>query len=287
MRASLGTFFGCLLVVLLVRFGAAEFVEAVFLVSVGLAHAFVNVRYWVTATAATVMALLQSHLADPVAGYAIGERLADTVLGAALGWGFSYVLPSWERLSLPQTLAQALAALGTYARCVLAAAPGAAVEQRLARRNAYDALGAVAAAAQRSAVEPKNKRLPVEEMSTFLDHGQRLMAHLSSLRLMLRRAAPCAPPAAAARSPAPRRNIPRGPPRAWGRRPLPRRRACGRGGARRLAFPPSPAAAPAALPLGPGADARQGRAAAPAAAAPGAPLRGALAGPPPDLDRSP
>ena len=185
----LGTFIGCLLVLVLARFSAPGFVEAVFLVSVGIAHGFVNVRYWVTATAATVMALLQSHLADPAAGFAIGERLADTVLGAALGWGFSYVLPSWERHSLPQILARALAALDAYARRVLAAEPGAAVEQRLARRNAYDALGAVAAAAQRSAVEPKTRRLPIDEMSTFIDHGQRLMAHLSSVRLMLARGA--------------------------------------------------------------------------------------------------
>ena len=185
----LGTVFGCLLVMLLAQSSSPAFLEPVFLTSVGLAHSFVNVRYWVTATAATVMALLQSRLADPAAGFAIVERLADTALGAALGWGFSYVLPSWERHSVPQTLARALAALDHYAQQVLTMEPGGAVEQRLARRNAYDLLGAVAAAAQRSAVEPKRARLPVAEMSTFLDHGQRLMAHLSSVRLMLARRA--------------------------------------------------------------------------------------------------
>ncbi len=180
----LGTLFGCLVVVGLGRWSAPGFVEFVFLVSVGLAHSFVNVRYWVTATAATVMALLQSRLADPSVGFAIGERLADTVLGAGLGWAFSYVLPSWERANLPQALDRALAALETYAQRVLAEGEGDAVEQRLARRNAYDALGAVAAAAQRSLVEPKSARLPFAELTTFLDHGQRLMADLSSVRLM-------------------------------------------------------------------------------------------------------
>lgn len=180
----LGTVFGCLLVVVLAQSISPAFVETVFLMAVGLAHAFVNVRYWLTATAATVMALLQSHLANPTAGFAIAERLADTVLGATLGWGFSYVLPSWERHRVPQMLARALAALDNYATRVLTPEAGQAVEQRLARRNAYDALSAVAAAAQRSAVEPKRARLPIEEMATFLDHGQRLMAHLSSVRLM-------------------------------------------------------------------------------------------------------
>lgn len=195
----LGTLFGCLLVLLLARSNAPAFLELVFLSSVGIAHSFVNVRYWVTATAATIMALLQSHLADPTAGLAIAERLADTVLGAALGWSFSYVLPSWERYGVPQTIARALAALDEYAKRVLAAESGSAVEQRLARRNAYDALAAVAAAVQRSAVEPRHARLPIDEMTTLIDHAQRLMAHLSSIRLTLaRRAAQLRGPAVAA-----------------------------------------------------------------------------------------
>lgn len=185
----LGTMFGCLLVLLFARSNSPPLLELVFLGSVGIAHSFVNVRYWVTATAATVMALLQSHLADPGVGFAIGERLADTVLGAALGWGFSYVLPSWERHSVPQAIARALAALDEYATRVLAADAGSAVEQRLARRTAYDALGALASAVQRSAVEPKRARLPIDAMAALIDHGQRLMAHLSSIRLMLARGA--------------------------------------------------------------------------------------------------
>jgi len=183
----LGTVFGCVLMLALARTEAPLLLEAVFLVSAGVAHAYVNVRYWVTAAAATVMALLQAHLADPQAGFAIGERLVDTFVGALLGWSFSYVLPSWERHALPQTIARALGALVAYARAVLARDSERGVEQRLARRAAYDALGALAGSAQRGAVEPRRARVPLPAIAALLDHAQRLMAHLSSVRLTLAR----------------------------------------------------------------------------------------------------
>ena len=59
------------------------------------------------------------------------------------------------------------------------------MDQRLARRRAYDALGALAAAAQRSAAEPRSERLPTAQVLSLLDRGQRLMAHLSLVRLSL------------------------------------------------------------------------------------------------------
>ena len=185
----LGTLLGCLLVLLLFQVPSTGILAAVFIASVAVAHAFVGVQYVVTAIAATVMALIQQHLAYPGGGFAIVERIGDTFLGAALAWAFSYVLPSWERRSLPQLVARAVDALRQYAASAMeggaAAQAGAMVEQRLARRRAYDALGAIAAAFQRSAAEPERVRLPLVELATLLDYGQRLMAHLSLIRLTL------------------------------------------------------------------------------------------------------
>ena len=184
----LGTIAGCVLVMLLAQVPSTAFMGLVFLVAVGLAHSFAVERYLVTAVAATVMALLQAHLAQPGSGFPIAERMADTVLGALLAWGFSYVLPSWERRNLPLTIARGLQALQDYARHSLQSLDAAgAVAQRLARRQAYDALAALAATLQRSAAEPASVRPPVQELALLLDHGQRLMAHLSVLRLMLAR----------------------------------------------------------------------------------------------------
>jgi uncharacterized membrane protein YccC len=158
-----------------------------FIAAVGVAHAFVNVRYLLTAIAATVMALLQAHFTAPNTAALVLERLLDTVLGALFAWAFSYVLPSWERRSLPAAIQRALEALRAYSSSVLVAAGPARVEQRLARQRAYDALAVVAAALKRSAAEPERVRPPVELLVSALDHAQRLMAHLSSLRSLLER----------------------------------------------------------------------------------------------------
>lgn len=182
-----GTTLGCLVVVGLSRLPSTVSVSLLFLIAAGTAHAFVLQRYWLTATAASVMALLQSHLVDPASGFAIGERVADTFLGAFLAWSFSYVLPSWERRNRPEAIARVLRDLRDYAALSLQIEVNDPVQERLARRKAYDALAALSAALHRSRVEPKGVRLPVKVISSLIDHGERLMAHLSIVRLTLAR----------------------------------------------------------------------------------------------------
>jgi uncharacterized membrane protein YccC len=183
----LGTVLGCLVVVGLSHVPSQAFQSSIFLVALGTAHAFVTQRYWLTATAASVTALLQSHMVNPAGGFAIAERVADTFLGAMLAWCFSYVLPSWERKSVPEAIARVLRELQDYAAHSLRAGSGDAVDERIARRKAYDSLTALGAALQRSRVEPKGVRLPIRQVATLLDHGERFMAHLSLVRHTLAR----------------------------------------------------------------------------------------------------
>lgn len=190
----MGTLLGCVIVVGLAQVSSPLLLMLVFLLAVGLAHSFAIERYLVTAVAATVMALLQAHMAHPNTGFPIAERVADTLLGALMAWAFCFVLPSWERRSLPRSLPRLLGALRHYAAESLQASgptdPASAVRQRLARRQAYDALGVLAAALQRSSFEPRGVQLPLGPLTALLDHGQRLMAHLSMLRLMRLREGP-------------------------------------------------------------------------------------------------
>ena len=179
-----GTLLGCLVVVALAALPSLDFQRGTYLVALGVAHAFATQRYWLTATAASVMALLQSSLVNAAGGFAIAERLADTVIGALLAWSFSYVLPSWERRGARQVIDNIFANLASYGAYALDAKSGDAVEERLLRRKAYDSLASLGGALQRSSVEPQRVRLPVAPIAALLDHGGRLMAHVAVVRVL-------------------------------------------------------------------------------------------------------
>jgi uncharacterized membrane protein YccC len=127
---------------------------------------------------------------DSITSLVALERLADTVIGAGFAWAFSYVLPSWSRRTLPALLTTTLEALRNYAETAPSLAASAPVHQRLARERAYGSLDAFISGVRLSRVEPAEVRPPLPSLLSFIDHAQSLMAHLSSLRLLLiRRAA--------------------------------------------------------------------------------------------------
>lgn len=185
----IGTVQGCLLVLLLSHVHALPLLSVAFIAAVGTAHAYVNQRYRVAATAATVMALLQPLMLEPGSDPAIAERLADTVIGAGLAWLFSFVLPAWERAAVPRLAVQLSSALARHAANMLRWQPNAEEQlaQRLSRQQAYAALSALAGAAQRTRVEPLSVRLPEAEIEAALSHGYRLMALLGAVQQQVQR----------------------------------------------------------------------------------------------------
>jgi uncharacterized membrane protein YccC len=185
----IGTVLGCMLVLLFAWLHEYWLSGLVFLLAVGTAHAFVNVRYLVTATAATIMALLQAHMAFPDGGFNIGERLADTWLGALLAWGFCYVLPSWERRGVLRLVNRVRDGARVLTQEALRwPEPGQAdVSLRLARREFYEAIGSIAASAQRSRAEPTRVQIALPAMATLLTRCHVLLSQLSAVRSLLER----------------------------------------------------------------------------------------------------
>jgi uncharacterized membrane protein YccC len=186
----LGTMIGCLLVLVLAQFGAPWLTTLAFLLAVGIAHSFTTARYLVTAAAASVMALMQAHMAAPDAeNFGVFERVADTVMGAALAWGFSYLWPWWERRGIAKLNDRVLKSLRALTSEVMRLPDPARpdLKLRLARREVYEAVGAIASAAQRTGAEPVRVQVPMYALAEMLTRCHVLMAQLVAVRLLLAR----------------------------------------------------------------------------------------------------
>ena len=186
----LGTMIGCLLVVVLAQFGAPWLSTLAFLIAVGIAHSFTTARYLVTAAAASVMALMQAHMAAPEgANFGVFERIADTIMGAALAWGFSYVWPWWERRGIAKLNERVLKSLRNLTSEVMRLPDPTRpdLKLRLARREVYEAVGAIASAAQRTGAEPSRVQVPMYALAEMLTRCHVLMAQLVAVRLLLAR----------------------------------------------------------------------------------------------------
>ncbi|WP_230681644.1 FUSC family protein, partial [Paracidovorax cattleyae] len=158
------------------------------------AHAFAVRRYLVTAVAATVLGLVQSHMLHGGAvspAFDLLERLADTLIGTGIAWAFSYVLPSWERSQIPALVQRTLTAQARHAREALALGQLHAVDNapelawRLARREAYDSLSALVQATERAMAEPRAVQPNVVALEHLQARCYQLLAQLTAIKTML------------------------------------------------------------------------------------------------------
>jgi uncharacterized membrane protein YccC len=181
----IGTLVGCVLVTLVLSLRPSVPVQFVLLaLSAGIAHGFIQVRYLVAATAATMLALIQGHLLHTAGEFALYERLADTLIGTAIAWAFSYVLPAWERRQLPTLLTRLRTAQLQHAQVALAGTDLATqnADWRLARREVHESLAAIALAAQRALAEPRAVQPPLDLLERVQLRSYRLLAQLAGLR---------------------------------------------------------------------------------------------------------
>jgi uncharacterized membrane protein YccC len=185
----MGTVLGCLIVMGLAQLREPQIMGLIFIAAVGVSHAYVNRRYLVAATGATLMALTQQLMLSPGAPPPVIERLADTFVGAMLAWAFCFVLPSWEHKTLVRLAGQLRGVLARHTGNVLRWSPTREqqIAARQSRQQLYNVLGALAAAAQRTKVEPESVRLPDAEIEALLSHSYRYTALLSAIQQMLAR----------------------------------------------------------------------------------------------------
>jgi uncharacterized membrane protein YccC len=187
----IGTLIGCGLAALILRFvhSPAMLLGLLFLATAA-APTFVAIKYRYTAIAASLQILLLLGLTIPNAGHAVGERLLDTIIGAAIATLFSYLLPSWEFRALPNLVRSVLKTNRDYIAVGSDLLQGRSADDflyRLHRKRFMDSLASLSSAVVRMLDEPADRRDIAEEINRFIVQNYLVVAHLAAVRLILRR----------------------------------------------------------------------------------------------------
>jgi len=176
----IGTLIGCLLAAGLIAVAPLGVLVAVQVLALGLAHGFARLRYRVTATAASIMALLSVHLADPAEAVP-----ADTLMGAAIAHLFSHFLPRWEYDEAPRLVARLQADILAFATIALDL-KASSQDYRMARKRMIESLAALSDSAGRMGREPQGVRRGLAELAEMLIAGYVLAANISAARFLAR-----------------------------------------------------------------------------------------------------
>ena len=186
----IGTLVGCGLTALILHVTREPAVLlGLLFIATAAGPAFIQIKYRYTAVAASMQILLQMSLLLPDSSHVVGERLLDTLIGAAIATLFSFVLPSWEYRALPRLLRNVLQAGVAYiaaARDLLQARVENDFVYRLRRKQFTDHLAALSAALMRMQDEPPSKRRAVEEINQFILQNYLVAAQVAAIRLLLR-----------------------------------------------------------------------------------------------------
>ncbi|MDC6179376.1 FUSC family protein [Ralstonia solanacearum] len=184
----LGTLIGCVIAAVLLRYVHSTWLLlAALYLSTAASAAFVTVRYRYTAAAA-VQVLIQINLLLPGSKGAIGERLVDTLIGAAIATAFSYVLPAWEYRNLPKLVDDVLRTNRRFiesARDLLLGSLKDDFAYRVQRKQFMDTLTGLIAAFARMLDEPKSRHRAVDNLNRFIVQNYLVAAHVAAVRILV------------------------------------------------------------------------------------------------------
>ncbi len=180
-----GTLIGCALAVSFINTMPAPVLLALIVLAVGTSHAYGLVAYRITAVGASVSSLLLLHFVTPLVHPQFFERIVDTLIGSGLSWGFSYLLPNWERDDLPRTVRGLLAADAAFADAALRRTH-VSQRYRLARKKALDAVAQLSGAIRRLADEPNTNRRALASLGELLGANYLLASDLSSMPVLVK-----------------------------------------------------------------------------------------------------
>jgi uncharacterized membrane protein YccC len=180
-----GTLIGCTIAVALLLLFPPVILLSAIILAVGISHAYGAVKYRITAIGASVSSLLLLHFSAPLAHPQYFERVVDTLIGAALSWAFSFLLPNWERNDLPKIVRELLAADANFADAALRLTH---IRQpyRLARKKAMDAVAQLSGAIRRLADEPHIQRRVLAALTELLGANYLFASDLASMPVLVK-----------------------------------------------------------------------------------------------------
>jgi uncharacterized membrane protein YccC len=181
----LGTAFGCLGAAFFIHVLPRDWLFLPVIVTVGMAHAFAVTDFRITAMSASITALLQLHFLAAIPQSLFYQRIIDTLVGAALAWIFSFLLPSWEWRNVPKLVAAKLRIDRQYAVLALTRLRDEH-EFRLARKQAHDATANLATTVRRLSDEPNIDRRALVTLNELIAANYLLASDLASMRVLFR-----------------------------------------------------------------------------------------------------
>jgi uncharacterized membrane protein YccC len=150
-----------------------------------LGFAFNNKNYKISATFVTIYIVFIYSLLNPDVASVIEYRIIDTLIGTLLAFTANYYLwPSWEFLNTPDFLNKAIVTNRNYLNEISSyynKKGNVSTSYRLARKNAFIAVGNLMASFQRMSQEPKSKQKQLPQVYKLAVLNHTVLSSIASL----------------------------------------------------------------------------------------------------------
>lgn len=193
-----GTVMGCavtLVILTLVHNNYAQL--AIMLVMMVCAHTFTPLNLKVGSVFTTTYILMGFHMLTPGSYWVVGERFADTLIACIISFGFSFMLPRWEKEGLPNLAINLTDSLRNYLYHAVEYLRSPElqnnkdndnkddpefVEMQIARKNTQNSYTSLYDSFNNMVQEPKKKRLDTGSINIILRQTEHLASHISAVR---------------------------------------------------------------------------------------------------------
>lgn len=159
-------------------------------VTLVLAFSMIQRNYKTAAAFITLNVIFVYSLLRPNAFDVIQYRVLDTIIGAALAFlGNKFLWPTWEYTGIKNYISESIMANKRYLKEIeeyYSKKGKLAASYRLARKEAFLAMGDLSAAFQRMAQEPKSGEADLEQVFTLISLNQELLSSAASLGTFIR-----------------------------------------------------------------------------------------------------